>query len=210
MEERKFEDLGITVSKSSQILWDKIVIDHHAVAREGMERRGHNEFDPMAIFIGSNGMEIPSLMIGPGAGQLREAVVAGYRVMTEMLEKRPDVREHFGPEILGIIVHGDTFTIKTPSLDDPRVPQAPGDLQERFEAGDPEVMECLFTIGMSYKNATTNVSQTYRWTPVDGWEWDEPTSYSNWQSTDHICIGADQCDSHHGWDLYGIAAEAKA
>lgn len=51
----------------------------------------------------------------------------------------------------------------------------PGALHEAFTNGDPSVVEQMVVILMDPTAGDLLMArQVYRWTPVDGWEWDEP------------------------------------
>jgi hypothetical protein len=52
----------------------------------------------------------------------------------------------------------------------------PGSLASLFAAGDPRVREQMSVLVVYSDGTIEAASQTYRWTPTDGWEWDEPMS----------------------------------
>jgi hypothetical protein len=57
----------------------------------------------------------------------------------------------------------------------PAEPPAPGELEAAFAAGDMTVVEELVTIHVEMHSRTlTMYRQIYRYTPVDGWEWEDP------------------------------------
>jgi hypothetical protein len=49
-------------------------------------------------------------------------------------------------------------------------------LEEAFLAGDPAVVEQVVTILWPKEERPAMAWQVYRWTPVDGWEWDAPVT----------------------------------
>jgi hypothetical protein len=48
-----------------------------------------------------------------------------------------------------------------------------GDLEKEFNAGNPKVVEMMLVM-LANDEGISVASQNYRWTPADGWEWDEP------------------------------------
>lgn len=53
---------------------------------------------------------------------------------------------------------------------------APLSLSEAFGDGDPSVVEQLVLVCAS-REGVRMLRQVYRYTPVDGWEWDEPVEF---------------------------------
>lgn len=53
----------------------------------------------------------------------------------------------------------------------------PDNLAEAFANGDMRVYEELYALVVGLDGTFKAACQKFRWTPVDGWEWDEPTDH---------------------------------
>jgi hypothetical protein len=139
-------------------------------ARETYMTLGHDNFDPMLHVIQKNDdRDVIILMKGVPTGYLYEAV---QRVLSEM---------GLDPEAIFVIndaygvYYGEESTQEQREYEEAQL--ALGGMRtplgERFAKGDPWVREMLTVTGLS-STETVLVNQIYRWTPVDGWEWNEP------------------------------------
>jgi hypothetical protein len=153
-------------------------------ARQTYMDMGHDNFSPMLHIKQKDGDDILILMMGVPPGFLYEAV-------QQVLALHP-----ITPLVVFLIndsfaVHFDTdeATPEQIAYEEEQLRLAAADsglripLAVRFRLGDPYVREMLTVTALS-EHGTVLVNQVYRWTPVDGWEWNEPTVMSEGGETD--------------------------
>jgi hypothetical protein len=135
------------------------------LGKEIAEQQGHGNFAPTCMVEGTHDNVTIFVMVGVPTGYMYAAVQS--------------VIKEFGEEIKSIALTVDSYMDPTEfeGVEDPeefkrrlevRVP-----LEKRFKDGDPAVKESLHTVIMS-PDWNITINQPYKWTPVDGWEWDEP------------------------------------
>lgn len=127
---------------------------------------GHNEFIPTLFYRDTEGKTTIVGMMGVPTGHMYDAVLqvlktalnGTFEMIALTCDAYSDMHEMEG------ITSDEEFQAHLAV----RV-----GLETRFLAGDSNVKECLNTLVMSADGVIT-VNQSYKWTPVDGWEWDEP------------------------------------
>jgi hypothetical protein len=129
------------------------------------EQAGYDHFVPAVMAMPPGGKK--ELVIAP-----IEEMVAGraYQIVQRMIMSLP-----FVP--IAVVLTADTFMVSAKDLSeeekDKYVTHRKTGLAEMFQQGDPNVSEVLAT---TFISADTNivVSQKYKWSLYDGFEWEEP------------------------------------
>lgn len=171
----------------SEELSDQEIFNLHEIGRKIMEYMGHENFIPTLVVIPPDDEKAMIATIPLEAGR-------SYAMVQRVILSMP-----FIP--VSIALTCDTYMAKAgmateeevlQELDKPHVP-----LAHRFAQGDPDVTEALNTIVLSPGKSAT-VVQSYKWTPVDGWEWDEPeVNVGNDWDYERIVTGKPRLD-HRG------------
>lgn len=117
---------------------------------------------------------VPMIAWQPRSGPVVMACVSGDGTIDEVMgQALPKLREDFGdPEWFAVAA--DTYGRNSDA--DDQVP--PGSLGEAFQNGDPLVTEQVVLL-VAEATGITGVRQTYRYTPVEGWEWDDPLPFND-------------------------------
>lgn len=148
--------------EESTVEWAKQFAE---MGRTIYEQMGYNEFIPTLFYKNTAGETVIVGMMGVPTGYMYDAVMK----MISELEGDPDVIaltcDAYSDETEFEGVKSDEEFQKRLAT---RIP-----LAQRFANGDPNVKESLNTLVLSASGVIT-VNQTYKWTPVDEWEWDEP------------------------------------
>jgi len=168
---------------------DEAMLSIHKVSRLTMEAMGHNEFTAMLL---AQHPEDGKVIAGP----IPITTGYAYSIVQEAVLGLPWVPSF-------IALSSDTFHYSLKfddveaeeakkELDKPHIP-----LAKRFAEGDPAVKEALNTVVLTPERSVS-VLQTYRYTPTDGWEWDEPLilETADW-NYERLTTGAPQLD-HRG------------
>ena len=132
--------------------------------RERMQQEG-GDFSPMVIFVPKLGKPMMAVMAGEG------------RLPDQLAVLLEDMRSQLGPA-QWIAVTTDAYTKQ---VEDP-TGFVPGSLEAAFKAGDPHVTEQMMVVLRQRNKPTEVAGQAYRYTPVDGWEWDPPEVMYDHQS----------------------------
>jgi hypothetical protein len=137
---------------------------HAEMAREMAENMGHDSMNPVIHCRKEGEQDAVILLVGAEAGSLYDAVQAGLSVIP------------YVPDSIVLMHDGYALMLDT-KVDSEQVDQMRRTgmhepLGHRFAMGDPAVKEQISTLLMSCDSVVL-ASQSYRWTPVDGWEWDE-------------------------------------
>jgi hypothetical protein len=130
--------------------------EHAERAKDTAESQGHGNIIPMVHVRQEYGPDVIFGLAGVPAGYLWDAIQLALRST--------------GIRPTSMVIMSDAYYELVHGVDD--APSA-GSLGERFRQGDPKVKEALNTVILS-SDVSVMVKQVYRWTPVDGWEWDEP------------------------------------
>lgn len=120
-------------------------------------REAVDEFQPMVLYCPRRGK---AYMASMDAGESIESMLS--KLLAEM-------RAQLGPAVW-IAVTTDAYSKKVRAPED--VPTRR--LGEAFAEGDPDVIEQMVVVLRHRYKPTEMAAQTYRYTPVDGYEWDEP------------------------------------
>lgn len=162
-----------------------------------MEMFGYNNFSAIVHLIFEWGI-VPVMIPGADADDIRESV----GIMMNEFEKQIAAGDFDGPPIsrdtlVMVILHSDSFAV---SEDKPEEMSQEDwneevkkqmtslekfqDLTAAFNAGHPQVYEALMSVGMlpGYTVMRTN---SYRYSEVDGWDWQPPRDYEQGILTDH-------------------------
>lgn len=84
------------------------------------------------------------------------------------------LRETYGDPVW-FAIHLDAYARETPDPAPPEGRPAVGTLESAFKLGDMSIVEQLVTIHIDpAERELTMIRQVYRYTPVDGWEWNSP------------------------------------
>lgn len=147
------------------------------------EDLGHGEFVPVVMLEESDDNIVIYVLVGVPTGRMYDAVTA-------IVSRHESV-----PKSICICVDAYIDSDEFKDVSDPeelkrriatRVP-----LEKRFLDGDPAVKESIHTVVMT-PDSDLVINQPYKWTPVDGWEWDEMNviedSVSDWE-WDRIIAG---------------------
>jgi len=112
----------------------------------------------------------PMVLFQPRRGQGYVAVLDGGEAIENMLGATlMEMRRELGPP-MWIAVTTDAYVREMKSPDD--IPTRR--LAEAFADGDPSIIEQMVVV-LKHRHKGLEVAvQTYRHTPADGWEWDEP------------------------------------
>lgn len=124
-----------------------------------LTREHVEDFDPTVVYAPEDS-EQAMIAVLEGADSVQDALRS---LLAEM-------RETLGPPAW-IALTLDSYA---KAITDPDWLAQVGHLQEAFEGGDPQVTEQLVVMVVDAKRHVEAVSQTYRYTPVEGWEWDSP------------------------------------
>jgi hypothetical protein len=114
-------------------------------------------FQPMVLYCPRRGK---AYMASMDAGESLEVMLSA--LLAEM-------RASLGPA-MWIAVTTDAYAKRAETPED--IPTQR--LGEAFADGDPEVIEQMIVVLRHRYKPTEMAAQTYRYTPVDGYEWDEP------------------------------------
>lgn len=128
-------------------------------------RERTEEFAPMLAYAPRKGTPVISVLAGEDA---LPAMVSG--ALAKM-------RRELGPAEW-IAVTSDAYVKALP------VGEAPpeGRLETAFSEGDPTVMEQMVVVLVDRYAGVDVASQTYRYIPSEGWEWDEPVQVTEYSS----------------------------
>jgi hypothetical protein len=133
------------------------------------EQNGYGSMSWIGLFLGI-GDDEKAIVVSP------EGVPPGnlYDVVCEICKRIPFT-------VKGICLIMDTYSLHidassyTEAEKKFRDELLAGDLGTLFKEGDPRVREALSVCVMS-EGGNVMASLPYKWTPVDGWEWDEEES----------------------------------
>jgi hypothetical protein len=130
--------------------------EHAERAKDTAESQGHGNVIPMIHARQEGGPDVIFGLVGAPPGQLWEAIQLALRST--------------GIRPTSLVIMCDAFY---ESVEGEGVPDYTlGSLAHRFSKGDPNVKEAINTVVLS-SDISVLVNQVYRWTPVDGWEWEE-------------------------------------
>lgn len=119
--------------------------------------------------IGADAEFAPMVLFAPRRGQAMMAVLDGEGRLHDLVaDVLADMRARLGPP-LWIAVTTDAY-VKPMSAPET---YEPGKLAEAFANGDPEVTEQMVVILRRRGEPLEVASQPYRFSMVDGWEWDQ-------------------------------------
>ena len=152
--------------------------DMAVIAKEAEE--DNQSIDPMCI-MGFEEMVIPAVMAGIGPGMLLEACKTAVKMtIAEVKPKIEEVEERDLGSLLWVAVIAESY-MQTYDKD---LEETEAEFKVRmenrehvrfeplFKQGDPNIREVITTTGI-YPGGQYIVTQAFRWTPVDGYEWDE-------------------------------------
>lgn len=159
----------------------------HEYARQVMESMGHNNFDLMVV-VGTDDVTYPIVAQRPEGMPAMDYVCMVLDGMTAQLSL--DLGE-----VSWALLHTDSYAREVPEEEDLSNYQR-GENERLFLAGSTQVREALQTILLT-DDETVTIQQSYKYTPVDGWEWDEPESFTNNET--HYSLG-----SRGDWTLSNI------
>jgi hypothetical protein len=133
-------------------------LDHTTMAIEMFEKTGHDEIQPILHLKKEGERDIIGLLTGVPHGMLYEAIQSVLR----QCPYEPDT----------IVVISDAYYMFDP--DDEYIKSIKNrtnqPLEVMFKLGDLRVMEAC-NVSLICKEGSVTVVQSYKWTPVDGWEW---------------------------------------
>jgi hypothetical protein len=154
------------------------------MAMQAKEMEEENESIVPMVLMGFEGMVIPAVIAGVGPGQLNEACKMAIKVT--ITEVKPKVEA--AGETLGLLEWVAVVAEAYMQVYDKNEDETQEDFEARmnkrrdephvlleplFKDGDPSVKEAITITGF-YPGGQYSITGTFRWTPVDGYEWDDP------------------------------------
>lgn len=142
-----------------------------AIGKDIAEDMGHGNFIPTLFIVPEDGHPVVMGLIGVPPGHMYEAiqtVIGNYKPISLLALTADTYLERYGHQ--------------TPEEAAQRLTKDWEPLAPRFERGDPNVTEGLHTMVLSAAGAIS-IHQCYKWTPVDGWEWEEPETTESSSAT---------------------------
>jgi hypothetical protein len=116
-------------------------------------------FLPIVVWQQTDGGSPLLMMCAPVIGVMGEDISFAFA----------EIIERYGPPVWFAVI-ADAYA-KTAHMEGAEPP-----LAEAFKGGDPAVMEQLVMVFASHAGIKM-YRQVYRYTPVDGWEWDKPVEF---------------------------------
>lgn len=166
---------------------EEIALAMHESGRRTYEDLGYSNFAPLLVILPKDG---DKALIGPVEG-----ITPGraYQVIQRIL-----MSLDFDPSLIAVTFDAYAYKIDVnagETLEEVLKIREGKPLAKLFEEQDPHVTEELSTIVMT-SGVSTNVTQCYRYTPADGFEWDEPRIARGDWDFDRIVSGKPKLDNY--------------
>ncbi len=158
--------------------FEEIVKHSHELAVEMKTGDDDGELVPVMV-LGFEGATFPCMMAGMQAGQLLEGVQKAIRHVKSTVV--PEIEKQEGRSIgkmQWMTLSCDTYVQKLERLSDDETREEAearrykGYLGEHFKNGAADVYEAIITTGCAVGGEQIMVTHIYRYTPVDGYEWE--------------------------------------
>lgn len=120
----------------------------------------------------------PMLTYAPRKGHpVITAIFGEDRLPNLVRETLSQMRRELGPAEWIAVTSDAYIKVIAPGEE---VPEAP--LETSFSEGDPDIIEQMIVVLVDRYKGVDVASQTYRYIPSEGWEWDEPVTVTEYSS----------------------------